>query len=158
MVLSEYWKRLGETFQNKVISTISQNDGNYKKYISSSLFQYSERTINSLVQKQTIHQQKALDLSSNLTPWKWVWHYQEGVTPSRRKKHRSAWGKKSCSTARGHGSLMIMPRPLLGCKIKAEIKGFLLRHCLFQYKHWFYPIFEFKDFPELNFTPWTVFH
>ena len=40
-----------------------------------------------LVQKQTIHQQKALDLSFNLTPWKWAWHHQEGVTPIRRKKH-----------------------------------------------------------------------
>ena len=28
MVLSEYWKRLVENFQNKIISTISQNDEN----------------------------------------------------------------------------------------------------------------------------------
>ena len=40
-----------------------------------------------LVQKQTIPQQKALDLSFNLAPWKWAWHYQEAVTPSRREKH-----------------------------------------------------------------------
>ena len=38
-----------------------------------------------VVQKQTIHQQKALDLSFNLKPWKWAWHYQEGATPSRRE-------------------------------------------------------------------------
>ena len=45
MVLSEYRKRLEENFRNKVISAISQKDENYKKYISSSIFQYSERTI-----------------------------------------------------------------------------------------------------------------
>ena len=48
---------------------------------------------------------------------------------------------------------MIMPRPLSGCQIKAEIKGFLLRYRLFQYKHWFFPYFELKDFPEYTFTP-----
>ena len=47
-----------------------------------------------LVQKQTLHLQKALDLSYNLAPQKWAWHYQEGATLSRRKKHRCAWGKK----------------------------------------------------------------
>ena len=65
-----------------------------------------------------IHQQKDLDLSFNLTSWKWAWHYQEGATPSRREKHRCAWGKKSCSTARGPGSLMIMSRPLSGYQIQ----------------------------------------
>jgi hypothetical protein len=40
-----------------------------------------------LVQKQTTHQQKALDLSFNLTSKKWVWHYQGAATPARRKKH-----------------------------------------------------------------------
>ena len=40
-----------------------------------------------LKQKQTIHQQKALDLSFNLTPQKWAWHYQEAATPSCREKH-----------------------------------------------------------------------
>ena len=42
MILSEYWKRLEESFRNKIISAISQNDENYKN-ISSRLFQYSER-------------------------------------------------------------------------------------------------------------------
>ena len=40
-----------------------------------------------LVLKQTIHQQKALDLSFNLAPYKWAWHYQEGATPARSEKH-----------------------------------------------------------------------
>ena len=40
-----------------------------------------------LAPKQTIPQQKALDLSFNLTPQKWAWHYQEGATPPRREKH-----------------------------------------------------------------------
>ena len=59
--------------------------------------------------------------------------------------------------ARGRGSLLIMPRPLLGCQIKAEIKGFLLMYHLFLYKQWFFhniekgwrKIFEkdyFRDF------------
>ena len=42
--------------------------------------------------------------------------------------------------------------PFSGCQIKAEIKGFLLRHRLFQCKHRFLPNFELKDFPELTFT------
>ena len=40
-----------------------------------------------LIVIQTIPQQKALDLSFNLAPWKWAWHYQEAATPSRREKH-----------------------------------------------------------------------
>ena len=50
-----------------------------------------------------------------------------------------------------------MPRPLSGCQIKAEIKGFLLMYHLFLYKQWFFhniekgwrKIFEkdyFRDF------------
>ena len=38
-------------------------------------------------------------------------------------------------------------------QIKAEIKGFLLVYRLFQYKHWFLPNFELKDFPDLTSTP-----
>ena len=84
-----------------------------------------------LLLKQTIPLQKALDLSFNLTPLKWAWLYQEGTKPSRRKKHRSARSKKSYSRAGGRGSLMIMPHPLSGCQIKAEIKDFLLKYRLF---------------------------
>ena len=39
--------------------------------------------------------------------------------------------------ARGRDALLIMPRPLLGCQIKAEIKGFLLMYHLFLYYQWF---------------------
>ena len=38
---------------------------------------------------------------------------------SRREKHRSAWGKKSYFRAGGLSSLMMKPRPLSGCQIKA---------------------------------------
>ena len=38
---------------------------------------------------------------------------------------------------------MIMPRPLSGFQIKAEIKGFLLIYRLFQYKH-FRPVYVLK--------------
>ena len=40
-----------------------------------------------LVQKHTIHQRKALDLSFYMTPWKWAWHFQDGDTLARREKH-----------------------------------------------------------------------
>jgi hypothetical protein len=55
--------------------------------------------------------------------------------------------------ARGRGALLIVPRPLLGCQIEAEIQGFLLMYRFFQYKHWFPPNFELKDFPEYTVTP-----
>ena len=35
--------------------------------------------------------------------------------------------------ASGRDALLMMPRPLSGCQIKAEIKGFLLMYCLFLY-------------------------
>ena len=35
-----------------------------------------------LVKEQRVPQQKALDLSFNLAPWKWAWHYHEAATPS----------------------------------------------------------------------------
>ena len=84
-----------------------------------------------LVQKQTIHQQKALDLSFNLAPWKWAWHYQEGVMPSCPKITFFTPRAPMLFAARGRGVLLIMPRPFLECQIKAEIQGFLLMYCLF---------------------------
>ena len=62
---------------------------------------------------------------------------------------------KYAFTARGRGILLIMPRPLLGCQIKAEIKGFLLMYRLFRYYLWFFQnieegwrknIFNFRHF------------
>ena len=61
MVLSEYWKSLEENFRNKIISAISQNDENYKNIFSPAFFSILKEPL--LVQKQTLHQQKALDLS-----------------------------------------------------------------------------------------------
>ena len=151
MVLSEYWKRLEKKFWKRLFSQFPKIVENYKNLFSPAISNIVKEPL--LVQEQTTPQQKALDLSFNLTPWKWAWHHQEGATPSRREKHRSAWGKKSCFTARGSDSLMIVPRPLSGCQIKAEIKGFLLRYCLFQYKHWFFPNFDLNHFPDSAFTP-----
>jgi hypothetical protein len=59
--------------------------------------------------------------------------------------------------ARRCGALLMMPRPLLGCQIKAEGKGFLLIYLLFLYLQWLFQnikkdwrkIFEkdyFRDF------------
>ena len=53
----------------------------------------------SLIVIQTIPQQKALDLSFNLAPWKWAWHYQEAVTPSCPKRSQ----KPSVPTYTFHG-------------------------------------------------------
>ena len=64
-----------------------------------------------LLQKQTIHQQKGLDLSFLQTQILRAWHDQEGATPSRREKHRCAWGKKSYFTASHPHALMIVPCP-----------------------------------------------
>ena len=50
--------------------------------------------------------------------------------------------------ARGRGSLLIMPRPLLGCQIKAEIKDFLLMYRLFLYYQWFFQNIE-KDWRKI---------
>ena len=58
--------------------------------------------------------------------------------PAHRKKHRCAWGKKSYFRAGGRSSLMVMPRPLSGCQIKAKIKDFLLRYRLLLYQQWFF--------------------
>jgi hypothetical protein len=62
---------------------------------------------------------------------------------------------KYAFTARGRGILLIMPRPFLGCQIKAEIKGFFLMYRLFRYYLWFFQnieegwrknIFNFRHF------------
>ena len=90
-----------------------------------------------LVQKQTLHQQKVLDLSFNLAPWKWAWHCHEAATPSCPKITFFTSRAPMLFAARGRDALLIMPRPLSGCQIKAEIKGFLLMYHLFLYYQWF---------------------
>ena len=40
------------------------------------------------------------------------------------------------------GSVLMMPRPLLGCQIKNEIQGFLLMYRLFLYYQWFFQNIE----------------
>ena len=52
-----------------------------------------------VLMKQKIPQQKALDLSFNLAPWKWVWHYHEAATPSWTKRSQ----KPSAPTYAFHG-------------------------------------------------------
>ena len=86
-----------------------------------------------LALKQTVHQQKVLDLSFNLAPWKWVWHYQEGVRMTCCKRTFFTPRAPMLFAARGHGGLLVEPCPLSGSQIKAEIKGFLLMYCLFLY-------------------------
>ena len=50
---------------------------------------------------------------------------------------------------------MIMPRPLSGCQIKAEIQGFLLMYRLFQYQQWFFQDIERRWIPEMTSAPCT---
>ena len=66
MVLSEYYKTLEENFRIKIISAISQNGENYKNIFSPAFFNILKELL--VVHKQILHQQKALDLSFNLTP------------------------------------------------------------------------------------------
>ena len=72
---------------------------------------------------------------------------------SRREKHRCARGKKSYFGAGGGGSLMMMPRPLSGCQMKAEIQCFLLMYGLFQYQQWFFQDIERPWIPEMTSAP-----
>ena len=44
--------------------------------------------------------------------------------------------------AREHGALLMMPRPVLGFQIKAEIQGFLMMYRLFLYYQWFFQNIE----------------
>ena len=123
MVLSEYWKRLEEILEIRLFPHFL-NMAKIIKMFPPAFFSILKEPI--LVQKQTIHQQKGLDLSFLETESLRAWHYQEDATPSRREKHRCAWGKKKYFTASHRQALLIIPRPLSGCHIKAEIRGFLL--------------------------------
>ena len=58
--------------------------------------------------------------------------------------------------ARGRGGLLIIPRPLLGCQIKAEIKGFLLMYGLIQYQQWFFQDIERHWIPEMTSAPCSL--
>ena len=85
MVLSEYWKPLEKIFRKRLFPRFLKNDEIYKNIFSPAFSNILKEPL--LVQKQTLHQQKALDISFNLAPWKWAWHYQEGATPPRREKN-----------------------------------------------------------------------
>ena len=85
MVLSEYWKTLEENFRKSLFPRFPKKFWNLQKKNPLAFFNIVKEPL--LVQKQTTPQQKALDLSFNLASWKWAWHYQEGATPPRRKKH-----------------------------------------------------------------------
>ena len=78
MVLSEYWKPIDKKCLKRLFPRFSKKN-------PLAFFNIAKEPL--LVQKQTTPQQKALDLSFNLTPLKWAWHYQEGATPICRKKH-----------------------------------------------------------------------
>jgi hypothetical protein len=48
---------------------------------------------------------------------------------------------------------MMMPRPLSGCQMKAEIQCFLLMYGLFQYQQWFFQDIERPWIPEMTSAP-----
>ena len=62
-----------------------------------------------------------------------IWHPESGCgtirrlpRPHRRQEVKNPPRGPMLFAARGRGAVLRMPRPLLGCQIKAEIKGFLL--------------------------------
>ena len=85
MVLSENWKRLEGFLFVKFHHFYEIAEIICFKKFSPAFFNTLKESL--LVQKQTIHQLKALDLSFYLAPWKWVWHPQDAATPSRREKY-----------------------------------------------------------------------
>ena len=86
MVLSEYWKRLAEEILwNYIISAIWSKCRNLQKKNPPAFFNILKEPL--LVQKQTIPQKKGLILSFLEQEILRARHYQEGVTPTYRKKH-----------------------------------------------------------------------
>ena len=53
---------------------------------------------------------------------------------------------------------MMMPRPLSGCQMKAEIQCFLLMYGLFQYQQWFSQDIERPWIPEMTSAPCRTFN
>ena len=156
MVLSQYWKRLEENFRKRLFPRFPKNDEISKKK-SSSLFQFSERTIASTQTNDTSAESPGSQLSfatlkvGVAVPWSchalsprkayFVEFYGRGM---------GFWLLAFYEMCRTH---FFKLQSLSRGQIKAEIKGFLLMYRLFQYKHWFLPNCELKDFPELTFTP-----
>ena len=130
MVLSEYWKRLEEVFWKRLFPRFPKNYEIYKKK-PLALFNILKEPL--LVQKQTIPQQKALDLNFNLAPWKWAWHHNYAATLSSNKITFFTPDAHMLFAASRCGALLRMPQPFSVCQIKAEIKGFLLRYRLLLY-------------------------
>ena len=69
-----------------------------------------------------------------------IWHPESGCgtirrlpRPHRRQEVKNPPRGPMLFAARGRDALLIMPRPLSGCQMKAEIKGFLLMYRLFLY-------------------------
>ena len=81
-----------------------------------------------LVQKQTIHQQKALDLSylepegqgQGIIMRAWQCHRKQRV----KNPPRTCKKSKMLFAARGRDALLIMPRPLSGSQIKLRSRAF----------------------------------
>jgi hypothetical protein len=71
-----------------------------------------------------------------------VWHHQEGVTMTCPRRTFFTSRAPMLFATRRRGALLIKPRPLLGCQIKAYIKGFLLTYRLFLYYQWFFQNIE----------------
>ena len=67
-----------------------------------------------------------------------IWHPESGrgnirrAWPChRRQRVKNPSRAPMLFAARERGGLLVMPRPLSGCQMKAEIQGFLLIYCLF---------------------------
>ena len=84
-----------------------------------------------------------------------IWHPKNGrgiimrlPRPHRRQELKNTPRGPILFAASGRDALLMMPRPFLGCQIKAEIKGFLLMYRLFLYQQWFFQNIE-KDWRKI---------
>ena len=83
-VLSEYWKRLENFFQNDTIFTISSKKYHFKKIFLLAFFQYSDRTVASTETNDTSAESSWSQLFGARR--KRAWHDQEGAMPTCRKR------------------------------------------------------------------------
>jgi hypothetical protein len=106
-----------------------------------------------LLQKQTIPQKKALDLSFLQMEFLRAWHDQEGATPPCRDKHRSAWGKKVILGQEGVVAPWYCHTHFEGVILKLNIRAFFLDIVCFSASYTSTIDINLNLFPDIAFTP-----
>ena len=77
-----------------------------------------------LLRKQTLHQQKVLDFSFHLAPWKEAWHYQEGLTMTCRTRTFLPHAHLCFSRRRGVAPFWYIHAHFQGAKLKLRSRAF----------------------------------